>query len=154
MDESPGKPGCRALRKGRCSLVGQAYLITFVTAQRRAVFADPLLALSCCRAMVDSRHWQQAELLAWVLMPDHWHGLIVLGEQVKLSAQVARIKACSARAMDVDLARPVWARGFHDHALRKEEALIDAARYIVLNPVRAGLVSRCGSYPWWDAVWL
>jgi len=28
------------------------------------------------------------------------------------------------------------------------------ARYIVANPLRAGLVSRVGDYPLWDACWL
>jgi len=28
------------------------------------------------------------------------------------------------------------------------------ARYIVANPLRAGLVERLGDYPLWDAVWL
>jgi hypothetical protein len=28
------------------------------------------------------------------------------------------------------------------------------ARYIVANPLRAGLVSRVGHYPFWNAVWL
>jgi hypothetical protein len=28
------------------------------------------------------------------------------------------------------------------------------ARYVVANPVRAGLVQRVGQYPHWDAIWL
>jgi len=28
------------------------------------------------------------------------------------------------------------------------------ARYIVLNPKRAGLVERIGDYSHWDAIWL
>jgi hypothetical protein len=28
------------------------------------------------------------------------------------------------------------------------------ARYVVMNPVRAGLVSRVGDYPFWDAAWI
>jgi hypothetical protein len=28
------------------------------------------------------------------------------------------------------------------------------ARYIVANPLRAGLVEHLGDYPHWDAVWL
>jgi len=28
------------------------------------------------------------------------------------------------------------------------------ARYIVANPIRAGLVDNIGQYPYWDAVWL
>jgi hypothetical protein len=44
--------------------------------------------------------------------------------------------------------------GFHDHAVRSEEELPALARYIVANPVRAGLVARTGLYPHWDAVWV
>ena len=154
MHKPLAKPGYQALRKGRCSLAGQVYLVTFATVQRRRIFADPVHAGDCCRAVVDACHWRHADLLAWVLMPDHWHGLIRLGEQGDLSRQVARIKACSARALGAEVPRPVWAPGFHDHALRKQQALVDVARYIVLNPVRAGLVAHCGLYPWWDAEWL
>jgi hypothetical protein len=32
--------------------------------------------------------------------------------------------------------------------------VVKVARYIVYNPVRAGLVSRIGDYPHWDAVWV
>lgn len=32
--------------------------------------------------------------------------------------------------------------------------MIDIARYIITNPVRAGLVRRVGDYPLWDVVWL
>lgn len=48
----------------------------------------------------------------------------------------------------------VWGSGFHDRALRVEEDLLGTARYIVHNPIRAGLVARSGLYPFWDAVWL
>jgi REP element-mobilizing transposase RayT len=52
------------------------------------------------------------------------------------------------------LGRPVWQNGFHDHALRQEEDLAEVARYIVANPLRAGLVERLGDYPHWHAIWL
>jgi hypothetical protein len=38
--------------------------------------------------------------------------------------------------------------------VRAEEDLRDAARYIVANPVRAGLCTHVKDYPLWDAVWL
>ena len=28
------------------------------------------------------------------------------------------------------------------------------ARYIIANPLRAGLVEHIGQYPLWDAIWL
>jgi putative transposase len=47
----------------------------------------------------------------------------------------------------------VWLPGFHDHALRAEEATADVVRYIIENPVRAGLVKEVGAYPYWNMIW-
>jgi len=52
------------------------------------------------------------------------------------------------------LGRPVWQRGFHDHALRAEEDIVGVARYLVANPLRAGLCDKIGNYPYWNAQWL
>jgi hypothetical protein len=38
--------------------------------------------------------------------------------------------------------------------LRRDENIRQAARYIVANPVRAGLVRRAADYPYWDCIWL
>ncbi len=48
----------------------------------------------------------------------------------------------------------VWQKGYHDRAVRREEDLRHIARYIVANPLRAGLVRKVGDYPLWDAIWL
>ena len=56
--------------------------------------------------------------------------------------------------VSVTLGQRIWQRGFHDHALRAEEDIIDAARYIVANPLRAGLCQKIGDYPYWNAQWL
>lgn len=95
-------------------------------------------------------------MLAWVLMPDHIHWLLQLGERDALPTVVARLKSATARATNRMMSRSgaVWARAYHDHALRREEDLLTAARYIVANPLRAGLAKRIGDYPFWNAVWL
>ena len=95
-------------------------------------------------------------MLAWVLMPDHLHGVLQLGERDKLDLVVSRLKSASARHANRVLRRTggIWVKAFHDHALRNDEDLLDAARYVVANPVRAGLVPRVGDYPFWNAVWL
>lgn len=89
-------------------------------------------------------------------MPDHWHGLIELGEGVNLSSVVQRIKGVTARQVNQSCAfgGPLWAKGFHDHALRRDEAIEQVARYIIANPVRAGLVEDPMDYPYWDAYFL
>lgn len=47
-----------------------------------------------------------------------------------------------------------WQRGFFDRAIRREDDLVSIARYIVANPLRAGLVERIGDYAHWDSVWM
>jgi len=95
-------------------------------------------------------------MLAWVLMPDHLHGVLQLGDRDKLGTVVNRLKSASARHANRALSRTggIWVKAFHDHALRDDEDLQDVARYVVANPVRAGLVAHVGDYPFWNAVWL
>lgn len=148
-------PGHRALRRGRHSVPNGAYLLTTTTWQRRAVFADFLLAATACRAFTAATP-SDARLLAWVLMPDHVHWLLQLGSATSLADAASRLKAGSARAVNNQRQHcaPVWSRSYHDHALRKNDDLHAAARYLIANPLRAGLVTRIGDYPFWDAVWL
>lgn len=152
----PPAGGSRSLRLGRWSVSGQIYLVTFTTAERRRWFVDFPLACVACRALTDPRLWERSRLLAWVLMPDHWHGLMELGDGDALSRRVQLLKSNTARrvraAAEGDLR--VWATGFHDRMLRRDDELVAMARYLVLNPVRAGLVARVGEYPFWDAVWV
>ena len=148
--------GHRSLRAGRASLQGQAYFVTTVVMNRAPLFHDWQVAVAACRQIHDPATWGDAEALCWVLMPDHWHGLVRLGDRDTLSTTVNRLKACvtkAVRAVKREIA-PVWSRAYHDHALRNDEALLDVARYIVLNPVRAGIVRRVGDYPFWNAAWL
>lgn len=145
-----------ALRRGRVSLPGQLYLLTTTTSQRQALFADFLVACTVARTFNDPCLLDDARLLAWVLMPDHVHWLVSLGERFSLDELVLRLKSASARRVNAirNTKGAVWAPAYHDHALRTEEDVQAVARYIVANPVRAGLVKRAGDYPFWDAVWL
>lgn len=88
-------------------------------------------------------------------MPDHWHGLVELREG-DISRVVARYKALVSSAVKRSSGRksPVWQKSFQDRALRKDDDIVAAARYLVANPLRAGLVDRIGNYPYWNAVWL
>ena len=95
-------------------------------------------------------------LLSWVVMPDHVHCLLQLGERRDLSSVVRFMKSRSAMVVNKTGRRTgmVWDRGFHDRAIRREEDILPAARYIVMNPVRAGICRKVGDYPFWDAVWI
>jgi REP element-mobilizing transposase RayT len=144
-----------ALRKGRVSLPGTVYFLTTACARRRRHFADFATACVAARVLSSPRVWADASLLAWVLMPDHWHGLVVVGERYSLSTLMQRAKTNSSRdiAISTGIAGPIWQAGFHDHALRADEDLAKAARYLVANPIRAGIAADLREYPFWDACW-
>ena len=143
------------LRTGRRSIPSQVYLVTTTSHERRPLFSDFYLATCACRTLAEPRLWRDSRLLAWVLMPDHWHALVELGGNESLSKVIGRAKAVSAAAInrhrDSDAA--VWQAGFHDRALRRESSTVMAARYLIANPIRAGLVARPGDYSFWDTIW-
>ena len=147
--------GHAALRRGRVSAAGQVYLVTTTTFRREPLFADFARASRLAAVVADTRIWRGGRMLCWVLMPDHLHLLLELGAHDTLDTAIGRFKAVSAaRVRPAGSASPVWSRGFHDRALRRDENLVGAARYLIANPLRAGLVTRVGDYPFWDAVWL
>ncbi|EGH20668.1 hypothetical protein PSYMO_03873 [Pseudomonas amygdali pv. mori str. 301020] len=88
-------------------------------------------------------------------MPDHIHWLLQLNSY-SLSRVVQRVKSKSAITINraSGCSGPFWQSGFHDVSIRTEESLLNFARYIVANPVRAGLVKSVRDYPLWDAIWL
>lgn len=149
-------PSHKALRKGRLSIPGQAYLLTTTTLFRRPVFNDFDAASAVASVHNLKWVWRDSQVLAWVLMPDHWHGLVVLGQHDELHKLMGRFKTASAKRLEdrYKINGYVWSRGYHDHVLRTDEALRDTGRYIVANPLRAGMVQDIGMYPFWNAVWL
>ena len=99
---------------------------------------------------------QEVTTLAFVVMPDHVHWLVQLGEGDDLASTINKMKSRSALKINRRLGRTgrVWQRGYFDRGIRSGEDLVAVARYIVANPLRAGIVADIGKYPHWDAVWV
>jgi len=144
------QPHSHRLRLGRFSQAGQVYMITVVTLGRQPFFTDFAAARALVHTLKTESDLHRADTLAYVVMPDHLHWLMQLQEGAQLARCVRNVKSVTTHR----LGQPVWQRGFHDHAVRREEDLQALARYVVANPVRAGLVSRTGLYPHWDAIWV
>ena len=67
------------------------------------------------------------------------------------------LKSYSAHGLSVaGVETPVWQKGYHDHGLRDDEDYGARVRYVLQNPLRAGLVQRVEDYPyvilpdWWN----
>ncbi|MGB0866981.1 MAG: REP-associated tyrosine transposase [Granulosicoccaceae bacterium] len=144
------------LLSGRWSETGRIYHLTCRTRNSLQLFKPFSNGLCVSRTLWSLQAENLVKLHCWMLMPDHFHGLMEVQEGMSLAQGVKLIKGRSARNLNRQLGRrgAVWQKAFYDRALRKEDDLQGVARYIVANPVRAGIVSSVGAYPFWRAVWL
>ncbi|WP_339547370.1 REP-associated tyrosine transposase [Pseudomonas sp. RA_35y_Pfl2_P32] len=151
----PDSPAAHRLRIGRYAETSRIYLLTTNTLHRAPVFRDFTLGRLVLDQFRNAQNLGFANSLAWVVMPDHFHWLIEL-QRGALSALMQKTKSMSTKAVKQSTGRTtgLWQRGFHDRALRREEGLVKLARYVVANPLRAGLVEKLGDYPLWDAIWV
>ena len=146
----------RRLRHGRHSAANQIYLVTTNIAERQPLLENFQAARTVIRGMRRLDTEMRVDSMAFVIMPDHLHWLFSLHPGNQLSDVMRLLKGRASRELNMRrLANgTIWQSSFHDHALRREENIQDVARYIIANPVRAGLVKSVREYPHWDAVWL
>jgi putative transposase len=130
-------------------------LLTAVTVRRRAEFAAFDSALAVAREIRNLERCGIWMIHAWVLMPDHLHVLADLRFGT-LGWAMRTLKGRTARRINAaqGFTERLWQPGYHDRAIRAEDDLRAIARYVVANPLRAGLVRRLADYPFWGARWV
>ena len=82
-------------------------------------------------------------------MPDHVH-LLVEGKQPTANFRefVRIFKQRSSFEWNRTHRTILWQRSYFEHVLRDDEDTIGVARYILENPLRAGLVADVEDYPY------
>ncbi|MEW5876871.1 MAG: transposase [Acidobacteriota bacterium] len=136
----PGRP--RRLEGFPYDRPGPVFHVRIGCLDRKPLFSNPRLAQAAVDAL---RFYGQSRinLFAYCIMPDHIHVLMALRqEQDSLGRWVADFKRWLGK-FDVQ-----FQPGFFEHVLRKEEKLAVVARYIVGNPIRAGLTAPGKTWPW------
>ena len=71
-----------------------------------------------------------------------------------LAQTIGHLKGLSAKNINSIFERTgaIWQPSYYDRALRAEDDRKHIARYIVANPLRAGLVKSIRHYPYWDSI--
>jgi len=145
------KPTYKALTKGRVSIPNQIYHIRMCTWNRKPYFEDFILARTLIRALMNQSH--RCTTLCFVVMPDHIHWLLQLCCETSDLSQIIRgVKLSTTFEFRKQFTDKLWQAGFYDRAIRYEDDIPAVARYIVRNPLRAGLVKSVKDYSHWDAV--
>jgi len=125
---------------------GEIFFITICCAPKKLnQLAKPEIFSSMAAAL---EHYVRAEKF-WVhlflAMPDHLHALFSFPAQERMEKVIRDWKRYVAKQAGI-----AWQDGFFDHRIRSDESFEEKARYIRMNPVRAGLIVAPEA---WDFVW-
>jgi REP element-mobilizing transposase RayT len=146
----------RSLRLTGASYVGyQRYFATTCTALRRPVFAERWAATAVTERLRKDALLFDFALQAYCVMPNHVHLLIhAKSERSDFRALMKHFKQMTGFAYKQQTRQRLWQVGYHERILRDDESSETVARYIVENPVRAGLTTALGEYPYaWSDVY-
>jgi len=124
------------------------YFLTYGTFERTRQFLDAnnvaLVSTQFLRAASEERF----EILTYCFMPDHVHLLIeATDDGCDGKAFIKASKQYSGYYFKAQTGRRLWQRDSFERVLRDTEGSLAVARYILANPVRAGLVQRPLDYP-------
>src|SRR5688572_13897972 len=126
----------------------QRYFLTICTFQRTRHFTSRDLVTAVWLQFTRTASEEQFALIAYCFMPDHLH---VLAEghapSSDLKAFMATAKQRAAHAARPWIRGRLWQSGYFDRILREEDSAQEIARYILQNPIRAGLVTSARDYP-------
>ncbi|HVM16609.1 MAG TPA: transposase [Gaiellaceae bacterium] len=86
---------------------------------------------------------------AFCLMTNHWHA-VVQTPNADISAGIHRLNGIYARYLNDrhGLAGHVFERRFNSTLVESDRQLAETARYVELNPVRAGICDDPTDWPW------
>ena len=125
-------------------IAGAHYFVTSVTHRRNRWFSKPDLA----QVVVDQwRHYAAAyqfSLDAFVVMPDHYHVVLNVGERKTVSQILHAVHSYSATVINGLLGQAVkikiWQGNARDEVIRNEDMYWQKVTYTLFNPWRAHLV--------------
>jgi len=142
----------------------RAYFVTICTQNRRCLFGDivktgpygrPEMVLNDVGRMVAEswlwlgQRYDHVDLDAWVIMPNHLHGIIVLHngrggsrtapteKRKPLGRLIGAFKTVSTQRINEIRNTPggkLWQRNYYEHIIRHDESLNRIRQYIMTNP--------------------
>lgn len=146
---APCPSGCYDPARSRYFLIYGTFARTRVFIDRGAV---ALVSTQFLRAAGEER----CEILTYCFMPDHVHLLVeAMDDGSDGSGFIARSKQYAGFSYKARTGHRLWQRDSFERVLRDNEGSLAVSRYILANPVRAGLVTQPFDYPYsgsfaWD----
>ena len=168
MKYDPNKHHRRSIRlPGYDYSQSGAYFVTICVDRRRCLFGDVIdgqMRLNQYGAIV-AEEWQRSsvirqeiELDGWVVMPNHFHAIVIINNPVgangrsplpnaspiprmkpkSLSSLMAGFKSITTKKINILRDAPgakLWQRNYYEHIIRNSNAMNEIRQYIINNPL-------------------
>ncbi len=129
------------------------YFITICAHMQQNLFQRDEIAELVVGTFFKYRDAGEFEFHEYVVMPNHVHLLLSIGEQQQLSRVIQLIKGGFSHSLRENgiVFRAVWEQRYYDRRVRDENEFAELARYIRENPVRKHLAERAEDYSYSSA---
>lgn len=118
------------------------YSITICACEQERPFVGKAFVAGLLAAVRRAAQDEAFDILAHCFMPDHLHLLV---EGLTSASDLRRFVRIAKQRCEYFARRqgvyPLWHRGYFERVLRSRESTEAVAKYIISNPVRAGLVA-------------
>ena len=138
-------------RESGCYLITAAnykHIPVMHSSERRTEFEILLLDVM--------RKIDQANMIGWVVLPNHYHLIIQLETLDQISRPLKNLHGTTSHAWNKQDQqtgkRQVWYK-YSDRMIRDESHLYKAMNYIHYNPVKHGYITDVYEWPW-SSVWM
>ena len=144
-------------RKARSTVGGYAYHVLNRANRRATLFGSEGDYAAFERILADALHRDTSRLLAYCLMPNHWH--LVLCPEGDTAGSLARLMRWVTMTHALRWHAQHGTRGtghvyqgrYKSFPVQADAHLLAVMRYVERNPLRAGLVARAELWPWSSA---
>jgi putative transposase len=127
------------------------YLITAANFEHQPVMRYPERLSGFETSLIHAMNAIQAEVVSWVVLPNHYHILLGLTDLNLVSNSLQHLHGTTSRqwTLEDDLTgkRKVWYK-YSDRMMRTEKQLHQTFNYIHYNPVKHGYVNDMGVWKW------
>jgi putative transposase len=127
------------------------YLITAATFEHAPIIAEANRRSEFESNLINAMKDIRAEIIAWVVLPNHYHILVDVESLDHVSAALKHLHGTSSRQWNVEDGltekRRVWYK-FSDRLMRDEKQLHQTFNYIHYNPVKHRYTDDVYEWPW------
>ena len=128
----------------------KVYFVTALIKDRKPVLTVPSNSNLLLATIEYFRYYLDYSVYGYVIMPEHFHLLVLPSLKYDISKIMNCIKGNFARRynqINNCIGDQVWQQGFYDKMVRDRQDLMNKIEYMHNNPVKAGLADKSGDYP-------